>query len=422
MTQPSAQPEPKPAPACLVISYHFPPQLNSSGLLRIISFVRALTENGWDTTVLSCDTKAYQHTHPEQLALIPPKVRLERCFARHTAKSLSWKGKYADILALPDALQSWILPAIWRGWRLIRQHNISVILSSYPLASAQVIGYALHRLSGVRWVADLRDPMLQNDFPSGKLRRALFGYLERKIFRYASQVCCTTESCATLYRQRYPEFAAKLSVIANGYDERLQPANTAPPTAAEPLVMLHSGLLNNEDRNPSALLDAIALLHQQGHLQPGQFQLMFRAADQHSTLTQMIQQRQLQQLVSVGSAIPFQQAIAEMQAASVLLLLQGPSCNQQIPAKLYEYLYCQRPLLALCHEDGEVAALCQKYNLGIRADITDATAIAAALLQLLAQLKNNSARVLSAQELVLFSRHHQAMRLLQLMQQLPPQG
>ena len=103
--------------------------------------------------------------------------------------------------------------------------------------------------------------------------------------------------------------------------------------------------------------------------------------------------------------------------AWLLLLLQGASCNQQIPAKLYEYLYCQRPLLALCHKDGEVAALCQQHNLGIWADIDDATAIAAALLQLLAQLKNNSARVLSAQELVLYSRQHQARRLLKLMQQ-----
>ena len=44
-------------------------------------------------------------------------------------------------------------------------------------------------------------------------------------------------------------------------------------------------------------------------------------------------------------------------SADGLLLLQGASCNHQIPAKAYEYLRAQKPILALTADAGDTAAL-----------------------------------------------------------------
>lgn len=405
----------KPSPACLVVSYHYPPLLNSSGLLRIVSFVKALAENGWHTTVLSCDIKAYNQTHSSQLSLSPPNVNLVRCFARHTAISLSFRNKYFDWMALPDPLQSWIIPAIWRGWRLIKQHKISSLLSSYPLASAHIIAYVLCRITGVHWVADLRDPMLQADYPAGTLRRKLFAALERRIFRYASWITVTTESTARFYRLRFPQCADKIITIPNGYDASLAQIVANNHLQAQSVTLLHSGMLNKDDRDPTALLNALHYLKCRGKINADTFTMLFRAPDQTSLLQQLIDKLQLEDIVKIGAAIPYQDAIAEMQQAKALLLLQGPSCNMQIPAKLYEYLYCRRPLIALCDADGEVAHLCKQLNVGICASINDAAAIADAILALLGQLENNSAQVLTEQQLAQLSRQQYACRLTELM-------
>ena len=40
-----------------------------------------------------------------------------------------------------------------------------------------------------------------------------------------------------------------------------------------------------------------------------------------------------------------------------LLLLQASNCNDQVPAKAYEYLRCHRPVLALTDPAGDTAEL-----------------------------------------------------------------
>ena len=47
--------------------------------------------------------------------------------------------------------------------------------------------------------------------------------------------------------------------------------------------------------------------------------------------------------------------LRECSEADGLLLLQGPSCNHQIPAKLYEYLRLRKPILALTDAQGDTA-------------------------------------------------------------------
>jgi hypothetical protein len=53
------------------------------------------------------------------------------------------------------------------------------------------------------------------------------------------------------------------------------------------------------------------------------------------------------------------QIAQRMRSADVLLLLHGtdPICSEYIPSKLYEYLWMQRPILALVHENPQMAAM-----------------------------------------------------------------
>jgi hypothetical protein len=54
-----------------------------------------------------------------------------------------------------------------------------------------------------------------------------------------------------------------------------------------------------------------------------------------------------------------QQVVQRMRNSDVLLLLHGthPICAEYIPSKLYEYLWMQRPILALVHQNAQMAEI-----------------------------------------------------------------
>jgi len=52
-----------------------------------------------------------------------------------------------------------------------------------------------------------------------------------------------------------------------------------------------------------------------------------------------------------------------MTRADGLLVLQAANCNEQIPAKLYEYLRSGRPILALTDSRGDTAATIRQAGL-----------------------------------------------------------
>jgi hypothetical protein len=48
---------------------------------------------------------------------------------------------------------------------LIRQYRPDAIWSTYPIATAHLIALTLQKLSGLPWIADQRDPMLDDSDP-----------------------------------------------------------------------------------------------------------------------------------------------------------------------------------------------------------------------------------------------------------------
>jgi hypothetical protein len=68
-----------------------------------------------------------------------------------------------------------------------------------------------------------------------------------------------------------------------------------------------------------------------------------------------------------------------MLRADALLVLQASNCNEQIPAKLYEYLRAQRPLLAFTDPAGDTAQAVANAGVKRTARLDDADEIAGLL-------------------------------------------
>ena len=136
-----------------MIAFHYPPLRGSSGIQRTLSFSRDLPDHGWEPIVLSAHPRAYESSGDDQLKDIPSGVPVYRPFALDTARHLAVRGRYLKALAIPDRWSSWRWGAIPCGARILKEHRPDVIWSTFPIATAHVIGRSLHARSGKPWVA-----------------------------------------------------------------------------------------------------------------------------------------------------------------------------------------------------------------------------------------------------------------------------
>ena len=400
----------------LMVAFHFPPQAGSSGILRTLNFVKYLPQHGWSSSVLAASPRAFEEQRNDLVSSIPSTTRVVRAAALDAARHLSIRGKYPRLFALPDRWSSWWPMAVWKGLREIRQTRPSLIWSTYPISTAHLIAGALSRLSGLPWVADFRDPMLNRGYPTDPLQRRVWQWLEARVLQHASACVFTTASAATTYAQRYPAQAAKCHVIENGYDEDAF-ARTAPDregVSKDKLLLLHSGLIYPQERDPATFFQAVRSLIDEGALHADTLCIRFRAPHHNAEVMASAQQHGLAYCVEVAPPIPYQRAIAEMMGADLLLVFQGSNFNTQIPAKIYEYLRAGRDILAVVDPAGGTASQLARFEASQIADIASPEAIRQAIVSTM-QTRSEPGHELAFERnrrsVLAYSRQSQAARL-----------
>ena len=96
-------------------------------------------------------------------------------------------------------------------------------------------------------------------------------------------------------------------------------------------------------------------------------------------------------IVELAPPIPYRQALREMMRADGLLVLQAGNCNEQIPAKVYEYLRCGRPIIGLTDPAGDTAGLLRKAGIDNIARLDSAEEIVFELRRFLDQARRGGA-------------------------------
>jgi hypothetical protein len=366
--------------AVLMVAFHFPPADMSSGHLRTLAFARYLPRAGWDPIVLSARAMAYPQTARAGLDAIPRDCVVRRAFALDAKRHLGIAGKYPWFLALPDRWASWWPAAVLQGLRLIRQHRAQAIWSTYPIMTAHCVAHSLHRITGLPWIADFRDPVASSVSPTDRHAAASRQHWEAKVLGAASRVVFTTPGTLRDYAERFPtpHAAGRLAVIENGYDELAfsdLPA-PGPRQPCHPLVLVHSGLLYSRGRNPIPFLTALAKLKSANRIDPDGVRVVLRASRLGEEYVREIRRLGLAEMVSLPPPVPYREALFEQAAADGLLLFQGQEFDRQIPAKLYEYLRIGRPIFALIGSQGDTASVLQTAGGAELAPIDDVAAIA----------------------------------------------
>jgi len=369
----------------LMIAYHFPPLAGSSGIQRTLRFARHLPQFGWEPVILGAHPRAFERVSKDQMADIPAGFVVERAFALDSARHLSLAGSYPGFLARPDRWVSWCVGAVPKGVALIRKYQPKVIWSTYPIATAHKIGGLLHRLSGLPWVADFRDPMAQEGYPADPKTWDSFKAIEEQAVHRAAASVFVTPGAKRYYIDRYPDVPSeRFAVIENGYDEESfaqldEAARHQGPLMPGAFTLLHSGIVYPSERDPTQFFKALRALIPEVEAGDCRLRVRLRASAHEGVLRKMIGEHGVGQIVELAPPIAYKQALEEMMRADGLLILQAANCNEQIPAKLYEYLRCRRPILALTDPIGDTAGLLRRAGIDNIARLDSAEDITRAL-------------------------------------------
>jgi len=405
-----------------MVAYHFPPLAGSSGIQRTLRFVQQLPEFGWEPIVLTSSPLAYERTSDDLLGDVPAGVRVRRAFALDTARHLSLCGRYPGFLARPDRWMTWKFGAVAAGRHLVREHRPLAIWSTFPIATAHVIGEALSRRSGLPWIADFRDPMAQPGYPTDPEVWRSFKNVEEQAVKIARFSVFTTPGAARVYLQRYPAAADRITIVENGFDEE---SFAGPPSAVATdaplnrgaITLLHSGVVYPLERDPTGFFAAIAQLAKQRVVLPGELRIRFRAAGHDDLLRELAGRYGVEAFIETLPPIPYRAALLEMQAADGLLVLQAANCNDQIPAKIYEYLRAGRPIIALTDPAGDTAGVIRDAGLDAVAPLDSVEAIAALLDRFLQAIRSGRAALPAAGYVAGASRRVRTQRLAELLDQ-----
>jgi glycosyltransferase involved in cell wall biosynthesis len=371
----------------------FPPAAGG-GVYRPLSFVRHLPRYGWRTTVVTPEAGTYWIRDESLLERVPPECRvvrtrswsgqaaLARARSGRAAPKRSSRGfgiarRMASAVLLPDSYIGWYPFAVRAAIEVTQEDRVDAILSTSPPESTHLAARAVHRRTGLPWVADFRDPWMNLHLlePPTSWHAEIHRRLERDVCRDA-QLIVTTRWHESLLRAAHP--GARVTRVSNGYDgEELSGLERLTPPA-RPLRIVHAGMLTQR-RSATPFLEAVARVVASEPLMRAGLRVEFVGPREDENELSARRLR-LDDVVVFRDPLPHAETLRTQGEAHILLLVKhdNPRYDGLVPGKLYEYIGLRRPVLALA-PDGEARDLVVSLRRGEVAPPADVDAIERAL-------------------------------------------
>jgi hypothetical protein len=394
-----------------MVAYHFAPD-NASGTHRAIHFARSLHDAGVRVFVLTVPAEAAKSVDPKLTEVFPFPERVIRPAESRTVgqaylrikrllkpqhprfPELPSAGSSADPVtagrtpaspldvlrrnlaawdAFPDPQRGWYRSALRAGLRLGRREKITAVFASGPPWTAVRVGSTLSRKLRCPLIADFRDPWTANtgcNVYRLEWCHRLARRWEKQVFGRASLVLFNSpalmQTASRSYRDgEFPKF----QTILNGSDAPRRRA-ASPIPDSEPIRIRHFGTLYG-GRSVAPLISAIRVLIGTGRVQPRKVSI-----ELFGPRTAEVEEIELTaQSHGIGirlvPKLAYADAMARMMEPSVLLVVQPPRFDQQIPTKLYDYLCSGNPVLVMAAEHSATWSVARLYPRCQRFDHAD---------------------------------------------------
>ncbi|MDE2341936.1 MAG: hypothetical protein KGL63_00860 [Betaproteobacteria bacterium] len=280
---------------------------------------------------------------------------------------------------------SWMPAAVCRGLWIMRKEKPALIYSTGGAYSAHWAGFWLKRLTGIRWIAEVHDPMVFPGTVPATRNLKFWARLEGMICREADLAWWFTDQALASARRRHPELGQRGMVILPGAEP---PQASAPYVKGENLILGHFGSLSTV-RSLKPMVEALSAFRKRQpemarrlyvHCYGGAIDAAARQAIRaHGLEACIVDQGRLEwdPVTRLSGRERIQQ---RMHQADGLLLLHGTTadCAEYIPSKFYDYLWARRPVIGLVHLNPQLMQLISDHG-GYAVEVDDQERVLAML-------------------------------------------
>jgi glycosyltransferase involved in cell wall biosynthesis len=377
----------------LLVTLYFPPA-GGGGVQRPLKFASHLPALGIETHVLAPDDPKWVHEDADlplptqawvhRARYVGPRGRRiadEQHGRTGMELALLRASAIGRRLLVPDENVTWNATAIPKAISIARQEGIDVVLTTSPPGSVHLIGAAVKRATGAKWVADLRDSLAlhahrSSDGVGARAKQKARAGIAHLVARQADAIVTAAEAITEETRGLSPR--GRVVTIPNGCDFDDFAGLTY--TRGDRFRLTHAGSFFGK-RDPKPFLQALAAsglddvtVRFLGDFRPGDREFMEGLG--------------LADRVELIEHVPRRESLRLQRDSDALLLLipeAGGRGRGILSGKVFEYLAAERPVLAVVPPDGAAAQLVRDTGAGIVAAPEDVDAIRAALVELHAQ-------------------------------------
>lgn len=375
----------------LIIAYYWPPS-GGVGVQRWMNFALQLQSRGWEVNILTPENPQFEITDETlvdrvkdlktyKLPIWEPFDLFHKITGNKDRKNVKQglvmeksEKSFMDNLAVwirgnllvPDPRVFWVRKAAKLAIDIVHKQGIDTIITTGPPQSIHLIGRKVKRKTGVKWLADFRDPWSKWDVLP-KLKTSSF---VMDVHRRMEKSILNNSDIATTVSTRLAKSFGGIEVLHNGVTISKNEESLKPPQ--DSFTIGYFGMLNDV-RNPRQLWQLLDQMCRENEEFSKKLKIRIGGIISESITDEIVALEKLKDKVDFLGYLPHEDILKEYQKCNLLLLLQNKTNNSQwiLPVKFFEYLATNRMILALGERTSDLGDLMMGKKIGEILEYTD---------------------------------------------------
>ncbi len=362
----------------LLISPYFPPA-NIIGAKRAVNLVQGIHDtDGWDVVVLA--SKPFKEIDANKALSLPEGVNVnygfesflrpfvkflvkliftpdhskEKSEQRRAKKRTSGNNKppKKKLSYTPFDQYLWDVPgALRNGKKIIKKFKPDVIWVNADPWSGLLVGHILSKRTGIPWVVDMRDPWTvfhKKMLNRPKLTRKIIYHYERLFLESCGNAIFNSKNAYNAYLNVYgKEINKKFTFIRNAFNESL--FENGSKLADKKFVFGYFGSFRSFVSSEK-VLEAFASFVRKNQLSSDEVGLIVNGSVD-SQFWDSLDSSEISDYVTINEEVSVSETLSLLRSWDVLLMMVSPDYKWMIPAKLYDYLIAQKPIIAISNNE-----------------------------------------------------------------------
>lgn len=369
-------------PKALIISSFFPPLNSAGGSIRLVKFLKYLSNLDWKFVVFTQDLQrtvvAEQVLSSFLLAELPADIVVERVAAPFSSNRSTilengsggmLKRMYRKIFG--DSSLAWGLMVFWKGLVELRKSDFDLVFGVTPPFTNALVGMLLGWAGNKPFVLDLKDDWVGSPtfLLKSILKQKTEVFLENLIIRRASAVITVTPHSYRIYTERYAHLGqpGKFHLIPNGcdLDEYEDLGNRERRIASSRFLILSAAWGYRRDyRDISPFLLALDIFFEHCPNAKDKVDVVLLGDSLSTDYDKLLVDLNLDRVIQRAGAVQRNELPEWLWKADLLLLVQPVNNITAISGTLYEYWATGKAPILLISEEGASSALVEDNRIG----------------------------------------------------------